>query len=176
MYLQGNTNLFRNKILPGMVALATMFISQTLCAQKSADNYEMSFVANKAHGDLLEKGRYGMAIQLLSGKTGNPLATSINLCVAEVMAGKFRDARRDCTRAVKLGERAANTAMESNRDELYKNWVVALSNRGVLRAIRNQSGAEEDFRHAIELRIYADTASRNMARFNSKVGREVVSR
>lgn len=128
--------------------------------------YEMSFVANMAHGDLLEDGRYGLVIYLLSNKSHNSIATMINRCVARTMAGEYIKARHDCNRAVELTDEAARTAPEGERQEHDKRLAVALSNRGVLRAIRDQNGSEEDFTRAIALEVYSDTATRNLARFH----------
>jgi hypothetical protein len=139
-----------------------------LWAAETQSGYEMSFVSNMAHGDLLEEGRYGLVVYLLSSKAHNPIATMINRCVARTMAGEYVRARRDCNRAVELTEQAVLTAPENERQEHYKRLVVALSNRGVLRAIREQNGSEDDFVRAIALEVYSETAARNLARLHGE--------
>ena len=149
-----------------LITLTAILGFQNLWAAEPEPGYEMSFVSNQAHGDLMEDGRYRLVIQLLSSNAHDPIATMTNRCVARTMIGERRHARRDCNRAVELSEEAVRSASESERDGQLKNLAVALSNRGVLRAIRNQNGAEEDFTRAIGLQVYPVTASRNLARLN----------
>jgi Flp pilus assembly protein TadD len=148
--------------------MTALLAGQPAWADDHAANFEMSFVASQAHGDLIAEGRYRLAIHLLGGNGHNPVAAMTNLCVAHTMIGQYVDARRACNRAVELSAEAALTAPESAHDEPFKNWVVALSNRGVLRAIRHQAGAEEDFRQAVALDHYSDTAARNLARYRDE--------
>ena len=156
-------------------ALIACFTCSVAWAENAIEGYELSFVSSQAHGDLIDNGRYRLAIHLLDSNTSEPLAAATNLCVAHTLIGSFRDARRHCNRAVELSEEAAKAAPENEREENYKNWVVALSNRGVLRAIRDQEGAEEDFRQATELRVYSDTAARNLARFSGTEHPEIAA-
>ena len=158
-----------------LIASILLYTCPNLWADNPAGGYEMSFVESRAHGDLMAQGRYRLAIYLLAGKVHDPIAAHTNLCVAHTMIGEYVKARRHCNRAVDMSEQAAISTPESQRDQNFQNWVVALSNRGVLRAIRNQEGAEDDFRQAIELRVYSDTAARNLARLNQKEGRELAA-
>ena len=156
----------RARMGKGLIAMTALLACQGLWAQVPDDGYELSYVANAAHGDLIADGRYRLAIHLLSGGGHDPLARMTNLCVARTMLGEFSKARRDCNRAVQLSEEAALAAAEDERQNSYGNWATALSNRGVMRAIRELDGAEEDFLQAIELQAFPDTATRNLARFN----------
>jgi hypothetical protein len=154
-----------------LLALTATFGIQSLWAAEPEPGYEMSYVSSQAHGDLMDEGRYRLVIHLLSGGDHDPVARMINRCVARTMIGDFRHARRDCTRAVELSEDAARAALESESDEHARTLAIALSNRGVLRAIRNQEGAGEDFTRAIGLQVHPETATRNLARLN-KFGEE----
>jgi hypothetical protein len=158
-----------------VIAFTLLFMCPNLWAANPGGGYEMSFVKTQAHGDLMTQGRYRLVIYLLAGKAHGEIAAHTNLCVARTMIGEYPKARRNCNRAVELTEQAAKAAPASQRDEYVKNRVVALSNRGVLRAIRNQQGAEEDFRQAMELRVYSDTATRNFARLNNQKHRELAA-
>lgn len=150
-----------------VAALAAIALCQSLWADEPAVGYEMSYVANQAHGNHVAKGRYQRVIDGLAGTAHDPIAKYLNLCVAQTMASRYPDARRSCNRAVELSEEAARSAPADLRDEQHANWAVALSNRGVLRAIRGQQGAEDDFRQAIDLQAQSDVAARNLARLNA---------
>jgi Tfp pilus assembly protein PilF len=146
--------------------LTAIALCQSLWADEPAADYEMSYIANQAQGSLVAKGRYQRAIDGLAGASDDPLAKYLNLCVAQVMAGQNRNARRSCNRAVDLSEQAARSAPADLREEHYRKLAIALSNRGVLRAIRGQQGAEDDFRQAIQSPVQSNIAARNLARFN----------
>jgi hypothetical protein len=149
-----------------VAALAAIALCQSLWADETVVGYEMSYVANQAHGNHVAEGRYQRVIDGLAGASHDPFAKYLNLCVAQTMASRYPDARRSCNRAVELSEGAARSAPADLRDEHHANWAMALSNRGVLRAIRGQQGAEDDFRLAIELQVQSDVAARNLARLN----------
>lgn len=149
-----------------VATLAATALCQSLWADETAGGYEMSYIANQARGSLVTNGLYQRAIDGLAGGSHDPFAKYLNLCVAQVMAGQHRGARRSCNRAVDISEQAAGSAPASLRDEQQRKLAVALSNRGVLRAIRGQQGAEDDFRRAIESPVQLDVAARNLDRFN----------
>lgn len=149
-------------------ALAALAPCPSLWADQVAVEYEMTYVANQAEGNLVADGRYQRAIDRLAANPDDPVVNSLNLCVAQTLAGRHRDARRSCNRAVDLSEQAARSAPADRRDEHHRTWAIALSNRGVLRAIRGQQGAEDDFRLAIELQAQPEIAARNLARFNGE--------
>jgi hypothetical protein len=149
-----------------VAALAATALCQSLWADETAAGYEMSYIADQARGSLVANGLYQRAIDGLAGGSHDPLAKYLNLCVAQVMAGQHRGARRSCNRAVDLSEQAARTAPANLSHEHQRNLAAALSNRGVLRAIRGQEGAEDDFRRAIESPVQLEVAARNLDRFN----------
>lgn len=158
----GNTS-YRTRTSGALIGLLAGLLCQSLWAQGPDADYELSYFANAAHGELIADGRYRLAIHFLSGGGHDPIAKMTNRCVARTLLGEFQKARRDCNRAVELSEQAATEAAEKDEQELYRRWASALSNRGVLRAIREQRGAEEDFLQASEIR--SATATRNLARF-----------
>ena len=87
------------------LALACTLISQPAAAQTLPGGLEMSFIANQAHGDLLQREKYFRATQVLNHASGdNPFAARTNLCVAKAMVGQFREAQYTCNKAVDLAE------------------------------------------------------------------------
>jgi hypothetical protein len=162
-------NITRKQGFIGVIvaAMTATALCQPLWADETAGGYEMSYIANQAHGNHVAEGRYQRVIDGLAGTSHDPIVKYLNLCVAQTMASRYPDARRSCNRAVELSEGAARSAPDDLRDEHHANWAVALSNRGVLRAIRGQQGAEDDFRQAIELQAQSEVAGRNLARLNA---------
>jgi Flp pilus assembly protein TadD len=85
-----------------------------------------------------------------------------NLCVAQIMRGDHKNARKTCDRAVAQ----AKNLRPKYRQTRYKLRFVratAFSNRGVLRVLDSDSeGARADFNAALHLRPNLDSVNQNL--------------
>jgi hypothetical protein len=155
--------------LLAVVSVATSPVAQ---ADEAAGNgaYEMSVVVDRAHGDLVSRGRYERAIlRIASHPNRFPFATATNLCVAHTMVGQYRHAQRYCDEALEAAESAARSGRRPDR-EYTTEWALAYSNRGVLRArMGDTESARLDFRAAIDLHCGSELPVHNLARLNHEL-------
>ena len=89
---------------------------------------------------------------------------SNNLCVAYTKSGDLDSAKLACDEAVRLAPTEETVAMRSTAtiDRRYR--ALALSNRGVLRALAGEdASAREDFEAAINLKGGLSAPERNLA-------------
>ena len=128
-----------------------------------AEPYEMSVILDRAHGDLVRQGDYDSAIvQIAQGDHRLPFASNTNLCVAQTKTDDFKQAALSCDMAVQLAEFAAENGHRKDIDYTTE-WAIALSNRGVLRAMTgDEAGAERDFRAAVALDSRSDIPDQNL--------------
>lgn len=140
-------------------------VSVLLCSQAAvAGPYGMSVILDRAHGDLVQRGDYLDAIQRIThGSRQLPFAANNNLCVAQTKLNDFGQAELSCDIAVQLAEFAAEHGHRPDLDYVTE-LAVALSNRGVLRAMTGDlAGAEDDFRKAAGLNPETDTPAQNLS-------------
>ncbi len=140
-------------------ALAATSDSAFANDKKSA--YRMAVFIDAAEGRAVHRGKYERAIARLTEERRyhdyDPFARHTNLCVAYTKTGDFEKAEIACGQAVTL---YANSEAESERDR-----SLALSNRGVLHALRgNVELARADFEAATELYRYVRHTKYNLAR------------
>ena len=151
----------RLKCLPGLVA-AVFFLLCTPIAL--AAPFEMSVILDRAHGELVQKGEYRDAIlQISHGDRRLPFAANNNLCVAQTKLDDFEQAELSCDIAVQLAEFAVGHGQRQDVDYVTE-LAIALSNRGVLRAMTgNPAEAERDFRRAVNLDPNTESPARNLS-------------
>lgn len=140
------------------IIAATLMASPTFADQPEGA-YRMMVVSNKALGQVLLDGDYREALDKLAVLKDRPygFALSNNLCVAYVNIGKADRARAACERAVRR-----------SRSMPRRDQAIALSNRGVVRALNGDiDGAMLDFRSAIRLRRDLDEPRENLSRLVS---------
>lgn len=150
----------------GLGVLAIL-ASSTSLAEPASEAYRMMVISNKALGDVLLAGDYDKTIQKLGGthRLTFRFSLSNNLCVAYVNAKKPDEAKPACDRAVRR-----------SRTMTRHDQAIALSNRGVVRAlIGDIDGARRDFRSAIRLEKELDAPSENLAKLQIKLGEAVSS-
>ena len=147
-----------------LLALTAMLACQASWAQELPSDYQMSVVLDRAHGDVVAKGRYDRAILRINTQQSRfPYASATNLCVAHTMVGQYKHAEFYCDKALEEAENAAAKGRQKSRDYTAE-WALAYSNRGVLRARRgDHEGASEDFRLAIEKQSGSELPVHNMA-------------
>lgn len=149
-----------NRTLATLSVLSAILFSQAAFS----DNFEMSVVLDRAHGDLVWQGAYEDAIKHIShGDHRMPFAAANNLCVAHTKMDNFEQAALSCDIAVQLAEFAAENGHRPDVDYVTE-FAIALSNRGVLRAFTGDlDGAEEDFRKAAGLNPDTDCPVQNLS-------------
>lgn len=123
----------------------------------TAAGYQMAAVSNRARGSVVLGGNYDQAIDDLGGQSRRHFASSTNLCVAYTMTGDLEKADAECGAALKLSERAS----------VRRDIAVALSNLGVIKAVRGDViGAQQDFSKALSIHGELRQASDNLQRLS----------
>ena len=134
--------------------------------------YEFVVVGNQAFGNLVSNGEYQLAIDRINGRQNvYPFAAATNLCVSLSMLGRLDRAAAQCDEAIKQAEASSLPGPKrwKGHHQLATRWAMAYSNRGVFRALSGDlSGAEEDFRMAVEHEAKMNAPTRNFARVQMK--------
>ena len=158
----------RHNTIITLLALTAVFTFQSIWAQETTPEYQMSVVLDRAYGDVVSKGDFDKAILRINTHHSRfPYATATNLCVAHTMVGQFKHAEHYCDKALEEAEKAAAKGRRKSRDYTAE-WALAYSNRGVLRARRgDHAGAEEDFRMAIDKQSQSELPIHNLARLSA---------
>lgn len=161
----------KHTYIAGAIGSLVLTFASTLpapaVAGETGPSYEILVVINRASGDLVAKGKYQRAIDLIAAKpNAYHFATETNLCVAYSMLEEFDEAASHCDDAIQLAEKAANSVRNGRkrREEATNKWAHAYSNRGVLRAMRGDTnGATADFQSALALRADMRAPAHNLA-------------
>ena len=132
--------------------------------------FEMKEYVDYPGGRQVVAGDFAAAMQAASrnaDKSGEAgMIANTNLCVAFTKTGQFIEAEAVCTKAVTLAEKSGMSAQRLQYGNDNRRYVaIALSNRGVLRAVsRNPRAATRDFREAVSIaRAGAELPRRNLA-------------
>lgn len=165
-----------NKTLAKSFALfvvATCF--GTAAADPAEPRYTMAVIEDAAQGGKVLAGNYDEAIGKIRTKSRRSIHrfySANNLCVAFVMARDLENAATACDAAVStmqtVLEESAKVARRSANALAYRKYMaIALSNRGVFRAVMGENDlALDDFRSAMELEVKIPTPAINMARLS----------
>ena len=139
--------------------------------------YTMTVIRDAAQGANVVKGDYEKAVARITGRRValNPFAGFTNLCVAYAKIGKIDEADDACDTALAIvrdpnWEHRSGVMTGYGERTRRKYLALALSNRGVLHAIRgDESAAEQSFDEAIKL-DQRNTAPRvNLARLEAGI-------
>lgn len=139
--------------------------------------YTMTVIRDVAQGTSVVKGDYEKAVARITGRRValNPFAGFTNLCVAYAKIGKIDEADDACDTALAIvrdpnWEHRSGVMTGYGERTRRKYLALALSNRGVLHAIRgDESAAEQSFDEAIKL-DQRNTAPRvNLARLEAGI-------
>ena len=120
-------------------------------------NYDMAFFTDSAQGSMILSGKYEMAIQKITTKVhrDDSLHVKTNLCVAYTKAGDIEAAEAACEAAVTAAKnfrkvRRSGFAVETPAQARARFMAIALSNRGVLNAVKGDfEAARADFDAAL---------------------------
>lgn len=146
-------------ILRGVAVVLALAVSQQSLAESrgTSSAYNMMAIVDVASGRLVVKGAYDNAIDKLARVRYSSLAFEAqnNLCVSYTKTGNLEQAAIACDAAVKARVEvtpAAERRLNLSQRQLRRDQAIALSNRGVLRAIAGDyKGAKEDFLASMEL-------------------------
>lgn len=147
---------------------AALVAAAPAVAQKDDSLYSVVAIQDAPLGEALMRRDAETAIERLTSKTarhGARFAEQNNLCVAYILDKDVAAARNVCDTAVSLGERRARTADAWERPRLKGDYAVALTNRGVLRALTGElAEAAQDFEVAQRMNRSLKEPRDNMAR------------
>ena len=165
------------------MSMMAIFATPALAQDVGEPQYTLTAIEDSSHGQDVLEGRFELAVaELTSGnkRWQRTFETKTNLCVAYTKLGDFDNAAPACDAAVE----AMRTQMRQPSSRLHQLYpdrraisrylAVALSNRGVLRALSGDSElAREDFLSAQSLGVLEATANTNLAKldtFESEAG------
>lgn len=148
-----------------------------LHAEDGKIHYTLTAIEDVSYGEAVVAGDYDAAIDgILSSAKGSRggFEAQTNLCVAYTRSGDFEKADSSCDvalAALKQRRRtstATGLAPSYSRRTYEKYLSLALSNRGVLRAVNGKPDlAREDFERAARLNFGLDVADINLAKLES---------
>lgn len=161
-----------------MLAIA-MFAVSPAVAHDPQEAFEMTVIRDAAYGSKVVAGKYGEAISKINALKKRPadeFFSSNNLCVAYTKSRDIDRAQQACDDAFTHAarERRFNSEHLDQANRKYK--AMALSNRGVLRAISGDDAkARQDFREAMNLKAGISAPARNLARLDSRMAEILTS-
>ncbi|MEJ2127602.1 MAG: hypothetical protein P8X81_02015 [Woeseiaceae bacterium] len=149
------------------------------CAPAWSDSnnvkYTMTVLRDTAYGSKIMEQKYEQAIDKIKQRPGryDAFSKGTNLCVAYTKSGELDLAEEACEAAVAAARTAklkqSRSAFSDPVNETrVRNLAVALSNRGVLRAVNGQSEeARDDFNAALALDTRLSAPKVNLARLGN---------
>jgi len=159
-------NVTGRMFLTGMLA-AVAPIAQ---AQENPAAYVMTVIHDRAAGDQVISGAYGQAIESLTANTAkhsSKFAASNNLCVAYTKTNRLPEAEQACSAALRTSKATYASWYDVNSKRDF--YAVALSNRGVIRAVSGDTEqARQDFRAATKFSSTLSAAAENLAVLEAK--------
>lgn len=156
----------------GLALILSLLGSQLALAGAPEDNFKMIALIDQAEGELIVAGDYRKAIDKLaaSGLRSTSFSAHNNLCVAYTKEKKLEQAEIECNKAVALRNSintAINPYMDTNTRNKARDKAIALSNRGVLHAIKgDQQRALQDFETSLQVYDRLRDVRENLALLN----------
>lgn len=150
------------------VAVLLAAWSSTAIADDDKAAFRMMAIENTAQGDLVTAGRYEEAIEKITARriSKREFDKYNNLCVAYAKTRALYEAVVACETALEARKRYdAPSYFRSSYEKLQvRDRAVALSNRGVLRAVMgDKDGAREDFEASLALDADLEEPAENLA-------------
>ncbi len=146
----------------GLAALISLGATSAMSHDVNS-KFAMTVIRDAAHGAKIVAGNYGGAIERLADgryRSSEKFFAANNLCVAYTMTSRFDAAKESCSTAVEMMQRDRLTDASTIAARYY---AIALSNRGVLRAMNGEGEmAREDFEAASKLRAGMAVPTRNL--------------
>lgn len=159
-----------------MTAVLLPIPDSALADDAAVPPFSMTVLVDQAHGRKIVNGSFARAISKLANNAKTPTKheSLTNLCVAYAKAKQIDEAFQSCDAAIDLlqeklqrydGRRASE---EDYRLSLASDLSIALSNRGVLYAVKGDLGrARENFKAAISLPTDRSRADDNLRRLSA---------
>ena len=150
----------------GILLLSSLLWSPAASAHQPASTFEMTVISDAAYGGKIASGKHDAAIAQIDSSTtrqSQRFFASINLCVAYTKVGELEKAEQSCASALEA-VMTKDRSMPKSLSRITRRYqAMALSNRGVLRALAGDTDrARQDFRAAIELRAGLSAPVRNL--------------
>lgn len=152
--------------------------SATLHAEEDKLFFTLTAIEDASFGEHVVAGNYDTAIKgiLSSGKSYRAgFEAQTNLCVAYTRSGDFENAGESCDAALTALKSRHRSSVSSglapfeSRRTKERFLALALSNRGVLRAISGKPDlARKDFTEAASLKFGLDVADVNLAKLSAE--------
>ena len=161
----------------GLLTFALVLIASTANAtQQDTDHFRVTVYSDTRGYQELSIGHYDAAVSQIETSRGldevNRFEAATNLCVAQMMAGRFDSARTACDVAVKTARSAATAAPTwgPRAGAAYQADVaIAYANRAVLHwLIDDTQSAASDLAQAKRFAPKADVVVRNLAALNAE--------
>lgn len=163
-----NTTALRS--LTTVVAVACMGAAM---AEPAEPRYMLNVIEDAAYGEEILAGNYVEAIDKIKSTNRRSIDdyyAAVNLCAARVLSRQFAGAEVACDSAVlgaeRLLQRPGHMSVHSFEARAYRRFMaMALSNRGVLRALQGEADlARDDFTKAMDIRTRLPAPAANLAR------------
>ena len=139
----------------------------------------MTVIRDAAYGGKVTAGKYDEAIVKINAHTKRPseqFFASNNLCVAYTKSNDIDSAEKACNDALELAADERGFDSEDLDRIERKYTAMALSNRGVLRAVSGDNvNARRDFLEAMNLEAGLSSPARNLARLDSRIAETMTS-
>lgn len=166
------TNKVRGPVAATTARLGALLTIAALAASPvGADDrqevFEMTVIRDAAFGAKVVSGKHGEAIERINAlnvREPEQFFVHTNLCVAYTMTRKFEAAAIACDGALAdLADQSAT--MPASKERIVRRYkAMALSNRGVLRAVTGDDrNARADFDAAVALEAGVSAPERNLA-------------
>lgn len=147
-------------------ACSALAFSVSAGAEEQETPYTMTAIVDASFGSQVTAGDYDFAIERITAPKyhlRDSFEAKTNLCVAYTKTGAIGQATETCEAAVT--EIQNRMRFEMTRSDL----ALALSNRGVLRAVQGQADlARQDFVEAVSLKSGLAAPTTNLARLDAK--------
>ena len=173
--LSRGVTAFRSSVL---LAVA-MFAVSPAVAHDPQGAFVMTVIRDAAYGGKVTAGKYDEAIMKINAHKKRPserFFASTNLCVAYTKSHDIDSAEKACNDALELAaqERGFNS---EDLDRIERKYTaMALSNRGVLRAVSgDNANARQDFLEAMNLEAGLSSPAQNLARLDTMIAETVTS-
>lgn len=170
----------RIALIAAALAAAAPALAHKDGVRKDDARFSVVAIQDAPLGEALMRRDADTAIDQLTAKAarhGARFAEQNNLCVAYILDKDVDAARSVCETAVSLGERRARTADAWERPRLKRDYAVALTNRGVLRALTGElTEAAQDFEVARRMNRSLKEPRDNLARLAERAPAVVAAR
>jgi len=156
----------------GALLLGALCAAQVASAHDVDSAFQMTVIKDAAYGGRVVSGHYDVAIEKITDGKIRPsqrFFASTNLCVAYTKSGDLDNARVACNEAVQFAPAETALIQDYMADINRRYQALALSNRGVLRALSgDESLALQDFEMAISLKGGLSAPERNLTHLRNR--------